>query len=92
MSATTKSQKVQANVDPVIKAEAEEIIKEVGLTPTAVINSLYREIIATGKIPLSFSLTPEQKAAVELRQASAKIPVRKLRTKKEIEDFFDDED
>lgn len=92
MSTSTKNKKVQANIDPALKAEAEYIIKELGLTPTAVINGLYREIVATGKIPLSFSLTPEQRADLAIREASAKVPIHKLRTKKEIEHFFNDED
>lgn len=69
MSATTKQKKtqsrVQANVDSKIKNIAESVIKEVGLTPTAVINGLYHEIAAIGKIPLDFSLTSEQMADLE---------------------------
>lgn len=87
-----KPKKVQANVDPQIKERAENIIKEVGLTPTAVINGLYRKIAATGRIPVDFSLTAEQMADIELQEAIKDLPVKKLRTKKEIEDFFNDED
>lgn len=85
MSSTAK---VQANINAKLKSDAEEIIKEVGLTPTTVINSLYAEIVATGKIPLSFSLTPQQKANFELRQASESVPIKELKTKKDYEDFF----
>lgn len=92
MSTIMKSKKVQANVDPQIKERAENIIKEVGLTPTAVINGLYRKIAATGRIPVDFSLTAEQMADIELQEAIKDLPVKKLRTKKEIEDFFNDED
>lgn len=60
MSTVTKSKKmqsrVQANVDPKIKERAEKIIKEVGLTPTAVINGLYHKIAATGRISVDFFL------------------------------------
>lgn len=96
MSITTKEKKaqsrVQANVDPEVKDMAESVIKAVGLTPTAIINSLYREIAATGKIPLDFSLTSEQMTDLELQNAIKRLPVKKLRTKREIEDFFNDED
>ncbi len=70
MSAATKSKKIQSrvqtNIDSKIKERAENVIKEVGLTPTAVIN--------------------------ELQEAIKNVPVKKLRTKKEIEDFFNNED
>lgn len=88
MSTTSK---VQANVNSQLKFNAEEIIKAVGLTPTAVINSLYSEIVATGKIPLSFSLTPQQRADIELSQASKLVPIKELKTKKDYEDFFDED-
>lgn len=58
--------RVQTNIDSKIKERAENVIKEVGLTPTAVIN--------------------------ELQEAIKNVPVKKLRTKKEIEDFFNNED
>ncbi len=59
------SSKVQVNIDPELKQSAENIIKELGLTPTAVINGMYKQIVATGKIPLSFSLTSRQRAELE---------------------------
>ena len=86
------SSKVQVNIDSELKQSAEDIIKEIGLTPTAVITSMYKQIVATGKIPLDFSLTSEQMADFQLQNAVKKLPVKKLRTKKEIEDFFNDED
>ena len=70
MSTAKKSKniqsRVQTNIDSKIKERAENVIKEVGLTPTAVIN--------------------------ELQEAIKNVPVKKLRTKKEIEDFFNNED
>lgn len=88
MSTTAK---VQANINSQLKSSAEEIIREVGLTPTAVITSLYSEIVATGKIPLSFSLTPEQRANLELREASKSVPIKELKTPKDYEEFFDED-
>lgn len=96
MSTTVKRKRaqgrVQANVDPDVKNMAEDVIKAVGLTPTAVINSFYRKIAATGRISLDISLTSDQMADLQLQNAVKKLPVKKLRTKKEIEDFFNDED
>lgn len=82
------SSKVQVNIDPELKQSAENIIKELGLTPTAVINGMYKQIVATGKIPLSFSLTSRQRAELELREVSKKVPVQEVKTKEELEEFF----
>lgn len=84
--------KAQANIDSTVKLKAERIIKEIGLNPTTVINGLYREIIATGRIPLSFALTEEQRADLSVLEASKSVPVKHLRTKEEIEGFFNGED
>ena len=85
------SSKVQVNIDPELKQSAENIIKELGLTPTAVINGMYKQIVATGKIPLSFSLTSRQRAELELREVSKKVPVQEVKTKEELEEFFNED-
>ncbi len=85
------SSKVQVNIDPELKQSAENIIKEIGLTPTAVINGMYKQIVATGKIPLSFSLTSRQRAELELREVSKKVPVQEVKTKEELEEFFNED-
>jgi DNA-damage-inducible protein J len=87
----TKVKKVQVNVDRTTADNAEEIMKEIGVTPSVVVNTLYKEIEATGKIPLSFSLTPRQRAEMELDRATKGLPVKHLRTQKELEDFFDED-
>ncbi|QNQ83702.1 damage-inducible protein [Lactobacillus sp. PV037] len=83
--------KVQVNVDREIAEDAENVMNEIGITPTAVINTLYREIVATGKIPLSFSLTPEQIATMRIKEAAMRLPNKKIETDEEIAEFFDEE-
>lgn len=85
------TKKVQVNVNRNIATDAENIMNEIGVTPSVVINSLYREIVATGKIPLSFSLTPRQKATLELQKAVKDIPTKEVKTDKDLEDFFNEE-
>ena len=85
------SSKLQVKIDPELKQSAENIIKELGLTPTAVINGMYKQIVATGKIPLSFSLTSRQRAELELREVSKKVPVQEVKTKEELEEFFNED-
>ncbi|QDR73724.1 damage-inducible protein (plasmid) [Limosilactobacillus reuteri] len=85
------SKRVQANVNVDVAKDAEEVMDELGINPTTVINALYKKIAATGEIPFSFSLTADQKADLAVKRASRKVPVVKLRTKQEIEDFFENE-
>ena len=87
----TKNKKLQVNINRELAGEAEGVIEELGLTPTTVINALYREIVATGRIPLSLTLTPEQRAELHIRQLSENKPEVEIKTNKDLEEFFDDE-
>lgn len=86
-----KNKKIQVNVNRQLANEAEAVINEIGLTPTVVINALYKQIVATGKIPLNLSLTPEQMTALKIRELSKNKPVRKISNEKELEDFFNED-
>lgn len=89
MKNAIKRKKVQVNVDRQTADEAEKIMDEIGITPSVVINSLYKEIVATGKIPLSFSLTPRQRATMHLEEAIKDLPQQDVKNKKDLEEFFD---
>lgn len=85
--------KVQVSIASNVKENAENIIEEVGLTPTTVINGLYRQIIATGGIPFSFSLTPKQIVALRLKETpkNTNTKVHEITSEKEFEKLFDDD-
>lgn len=55
----TKSANVLARVEPEIKQQAEEILSQLGLPASVVINALYKQIIMTKSIPFSLSLPKE---------------------------------
>ena len=52
----TKTANVTARVQPEIKAQAEEILAQLGIPVSVLIDSLYRQIIMTNSIPYSFSI------------------------------------
>ncbi|MCD7804424.1 MAG: type II toxin-antitoxin system RelB/DinJ family antitoxin [Oscillospiraceae bacterium] len=57
---------VVARVEPEVKNEAESIISELGLSVSAVINSLYKQIIIHQGIPYSLTLSSAPKAIDEM--------------------------
>lgn len=91
MTAKIQPKKIQANVDRRVASQAEDIMNELGVTPTVVINALYRRIIATGEIPFSFSLTAEERNALAIKQLAASRPTKVIQTKQDFEDFFDED-
>lgn len=88
----SSTKRVQVNVDKDTVERVDEIIADMGLTPTAVINALYNKISATGEIPFSLKLTPDQMANIDLQDALKKLPVHRVKTKADLEKFFKDED
>lgn len=52
----TKTANVTARVHPDIKQQAEEVLEQLGIPVSVLIDSLYRQIIMTNSIPYSFSI------------------------------------
>lgn len=55
----TKSANVLARVEPETKKQAEEILSQLGIPTSVVINMLYKQIIMTKSIPFPLSLPKE---------------------------------
>ena len=51
-----KTANVTARVHPDIKQQAEDVLEQLGIPVSVLIDSLYRQIILTRSIPYSFSL------------------------------------
>lgn len=52
----TKTANVTARVHPEIKEQAEQVLEQLGIPVSVLIDSLYRQIIMTNSIPYSFAL------------------------------------
>lgn len=57
----SKDSTVSARVQGDIKNEAEDILKQLGIPVSVVIDSLYRQIIMTRSVPFRIALPPEPK-------------------------------
>ncbi|MCI2031025.1 type II toxin-antitoxin system RelB/DinJ family antitoxin [Limosilactobacillus sp.] len=90
-SVVRKNKRVQVNVERNLANEAEDVMDELGLNPTVVINALYKEIVATGRIPLSFSLTPEQLTALKIRLLSKDKPEKEINNEEDLKEFFNED-
>lgn len=62
----SKSAMIRARIEPEIKEEAEKVLSEVGLTPSAAIGILYRRIVEERGLPISLKIpNGETEAALE---------------------------
>ena len=66
----TKTANVMARVAPDVKAQAEEIMEQLGIPASVVINSLYKQIIMTRSIPFSLTLPREPISIEEMDEKS----------------------
>ena len=66
----TKTANVLARVEPDVKKQAEDILGQLGIPASVVINMLYKQIIITRGIPFSLSLYKEPVARDEMDMES----------------------
>lgn len=66
----TKTANVLARVEPDVKQQAEEIMQELGIPVSVVINMLYKQIIIKRGIPFSLSLSKNITALDEMDNAT----------------------
>ena len=76
-----KSVYVKSRLEPKLKKDAEEIIKKMGLSPSLVIQLLYRQIQETKKIPLGVFYSPKTLESI-----------KELRTSKDLRSYADMEE
>ncbi len=65
----TKTANVLARVEPEVKEQAEDIMGQLGIPASVVINMLYKQIILTRSIPFSLSLKKEPAARDEMTES-----------------------
>lgn len=66
----TKTANVLARVEPDVKQQAEEIMSQLGIPVSVVINMLYKQIIIKKGIPFSLSLTSAPATLDEMDNAT----------------------
>jgi DNA-damage-inducible protein J len=65
MAATAR---IRANVDPAVKAEATQILAEIGLTPADAIRILLKRVVAEQRLPIAL-LVPNEVTLEAMREA-----------------------
>ena len=60
--AAKKTAQVRARIDPVVKAEAEGILEELGLTPSGAISTFYSQIVLRRGLPFLVEVPNEATA------------------------------
>ena len=65
----TKTANVLVRIEPDVKTQAEDILNELGVPASVVINMLYKQIIITRGIPFAISLAFRHKTREELSKA-----------------------
>ncbi|MEG0689086.1 MAG: type II toxin-antitoxin system RelB/DinJ family antitoxin [Hungatella sp.] len=73
----TKTANVLARVEPDIKEKAEEIMTQLGIPASVVINMLYKQIIMTKSIPFTLSISSVPTARDEMNTTAFNAMMQK---------------
>lgn len=91
----TKNVTVSCRIEEDIKTKAEDILQQLGIPVSVVINTLYRQIIANNGIPFSLTIPQKNDSAdemsVEEMDAMLEHSYRQFETRKgrPMDDVFD---
>lgn len=86
-----KTATVRARVEPQLKEDAEEVLGELGLNPTAAITLYYEQIVKRHGIPFEVSL-PNRTTLRAMRVAESGRGVTRARNSKELFAQLDEDD
>jgi DNA-damage-inducible protein J len=68
----TKTTNINLRIDPVLKAQAERLFEELGLTTATACNIFLKQAVRQGKIPFEISsYTPNDTTLAALREAES---------------------
>lgn len=84
----SQSAQIQVRIDPNIKAQAQAIVKQLGLDLTTVIKMLLHQIVLLKKIPLSNDITVKTEEKYTANQARKEVSAAIKAG--EVYDSFDD--
>ena len=89
---------VYARIDPKLKKDAEEILSELGLTPSSVVQMLYSQIKLTRSVPFEIKLPPRaplsvadltnEQLSAELQKGVDSIKAGKVHSAEEVDAIF----
>ena len=83
-----KSTVISARIDPELKQDTEEILRQLGLTPSQAITLFYRQVTLYDGLPFPVNL-PNEKTKRALREAQSRYL---LETYDSVDDLFEDLD
>lgn len=92
MKTTMEKKRLQVRLDKDISDTADAIFSEMGMNPTTAITLFYKRVIAGDAMPFSLTLTPTERDIKEFQSYSNTLPITKLETTEEIEEWLEDGD
>lgn len=87
-----KDAQVRARMEADLKERAESIMRELGVTPSAAVNMLYRQVALRGKLPFEVSLPRPNAETIEaMRAADERVGITDADTADELFRRLEDE-
>ena len=87
-----KQKRLQVNVTPELAEQSQKTFQELGLTTQATLTMFLKKVVATKGIPFNIQMTEDQKSSMNLQDAISNLPVKEVRTKQDVMDWFNDKE
>lgn len=78
-----KKARIQIQVDQNLKDSVEDVLSNLGMTPTTAVTMLFKRIVATDSYPVDLTLTDREKATNELMNTVEKLPVNRINSQED---------
>ncbi|MDG5113154.1 type II toxin-antitoxin system RelB/DinJ family antitoxin [Companilactobacillus pabuli] len=70
----------------------EEVLSNLGMTPTTAVTMLFKRIVVTDSYPVDLTLTDREKTTNELMNTVEKFPVNKINSKEEALNWLEEDE
>ncbi|VDG19722.1 type II toxin-antitoxin system RelB/DinJ family antitoxin [Lactiplantibacillus mudanjiangensis] len=90
--AVQEKKRIQVQVNKELAEDTEQVLNELGLSPTTAITMFYKRIVANGGLPFQPMLTQGEKASLHFLKETEDTPVTQLNTVNDVQKWLDNPD
>lgn len=84
---------VQANLDKVLVKQAEQVFKNIGMTPASALTSFYEQVVANKGMPFELSrISPEEKLSQVVQREIADGQFKVVGSREELSHWLADDE
>lgn len=85
MDTKEPKRRIQAKIDADTADQVDDVLRRLGLSPSTLVNALYKRVAAEHRIPFELELTPREVASSRLADAAKDVRAETATTQEELD-------